>query len=340
MAPNGIGFPFLSLRPCALLRCLKSCQDIGVACQSNLSNALLTCTIYTAEQGSTEEELQTISSCLEAFLNGDVQHTYEKSSPAVTSSNSEIKATLPDDQAAARAADDSEDDSQYAASEATADADVIDDYLMPPTMHRHWQPLVSVVGVPALPKGALVEVQPEACNLEALNESQSIGSDDSSDDDQARQLSQGNDHVIGKRRASWASLLVSDGDVSPGNSSTSWSSLTSVGAYCCCQAVLCIHAESVNSSMQDAVHMLSNALAAAQLTAEDVTSMTVFMHEGLEHLQYEVRKAFQLCWTLQCNQRMPYLCVLVKSLASGEGVRVRNHPQSTVLFRLIAHKTS
>ena len=269
-----------------------------------------------------------------------MQHAYEQDSVTARSSGVAKKHELPDHQAAPAAADESEDDSQCAASEATADADVIDDYLQPPIMQCHWQPLVLVVGVPALPKDALVEVQPEACNLEAFAESQSSDSNSSSDDDQTRQLSPGSGPFMAKRRANWGRYLVSDGDSSPGNDSMSWSSLTSVGAYCCCQAVLCVHAEHVGSSMQDAVRILGNALTAAKLTAQDVTSMTMFTHEGRGHLQHEVRKAFQVCWTLQHHQEMPLLCVLVKSLASGVGVHVTGHPESAVLFRLIAHKAA
>lgn len=323
-----------------LIRCLNSCQDIGVACQSNLGNALLTCTIYTAQQGSTEEELQTIGSCLQAFLNGDMQHAYEQDSLTARSSSAAIKHGILNHQAAPAAADESEDDSQYAASEATADADVIDDYLQPPIMHRHWQPLLLVARTPALPKGALVEVQPEACNLEAFTASPSSESSSDEEDDQNLQSIQGSERFISKRSANWARYIANDGDVPPGNDSMSCSSLTSVGAYCCCQAVLCVHAKPVGSSMQDVVRILSNALTAAKLTAQDVTSMTMFVHEGLEHFQHEIRKAFQVCWTSQHNQGMPLLCVLVKSLASGVGVRVGNHPQSAILLRLIAHKTT
>jgi hypothetical protein len=40
-----------------------------------------------------------------------------------------------------------------------------DAYLQPPQMHRQWQPLEIYVVVPALPRGAAVEVQPLALSL-------------------------------------------------------------------------------------------------------------------------------------------------------------------------------
>ncbi|KAL0024275.1 hypothetical protein WJX79_002109 [Trebouxia sp. C0005] len=173
-----------------LIRCLKSCQDVAVACQSDLSNGMLACTIYLAQQ---------------------------------------------------------------------------------PT--GHWQPLVLAVGVPALPKGALVEVQPMACTVDALTAQQAA--DTSSDEEVDSQ--QGGNHL-----SSWASRLVNRVGSIEGDSAGRWSSLTSQGVYCCCQVELVVCKDSLDTVMGHVVHMLSSLLAGASLTAQNVVSLTAYAQEAAD----------------------------------------------------------
>jgi len=55
-----------------------------------------------------------------------------------------------------------------------------DPYLRVPPRARQWQPQISCLLVPGLPRGALVEIQPLACSLEAGAEGDSDSEDDPS----------------------------------------------------------------------------------------------------------------------------------------------------------------
>ena len=195
----------------------------------------MTCTVYVAQKASDAVDLTTISSCLESFLAGKIDDADGRDRSSGSSSGVEHQAA--GFLEATEAAAESEDDDVSAFSDRTADADVIDDYLKPPVKYRHWQPLVLVLGVPAIHKGALIEVQPEVCTQDALDGSGGL-SDSSSDDNADEAERQPGSHAAVNHRTAWAQKLVTNNGSLHGYESTSWASLSSIGAYCACQVAL------------------------------------------------------------------------------------------------------
>lgn len=326
-------------------RCLKSCQDVAVACQSDLSNGMLACTIYLAHQPTGLETGQLISSCMSTFLSGGIDEEFANMNPpAEAAANADCAAQSQDDSdhsasAATEAIDESDSVDQSKDSNMPADADIVDDYLKPPVMHRHWQPLVLAVGVPALPKGALVEVQPVACTVDALTAQQAA--DTSSDEEVDSQ--QGGNH-LNAERSNWASRLMNRVGSIEGDSAGRWSSLTSHGVYCCCQVELDVCKDSLDTVMGHVVHMLSNLLAGACLTAQNVVSLTAYAQESLALPSGQVQSSFHAVWKAQHAHELPLMVVPVWSVVpvSGTGADLQTHADSKthICFRLVAHHCS
>ncbi len=326
-------------------RCLKSCQDVAVACQSNLSNGMLACTIYLAQQPTGLETGQLISSCLSTFLSGGIDDEFAKMSPqSEAAANADCATHSQDDcnhsaAAATAATDESDSVEQSEDSDMTADADIVDDYLKPPVMHRHWQPLVLAVGVPALPKGALVEVQPVACTVDALTAQQAA---DTSSDEEV-DIQHGGNH-LNTEQSNWASRLMNRVGSIEGDSAGRWSSLTSQGVYCCCQVELDVCKDSLDTVMGHVVHMLSSLLAGASLTAQNVVSLTAYAQESLAIHSGQVRSSFHAVWKAQHAHELPLMVVPVWSVVpvTGAGADLQTHADSKthICFRLVAHHCS
>ena len=322
-------------------RCLKSCQDVAVACQSDLSNGMLACTIYLAQQPTGLETGQLISSCMSTFLSSGIDDDFANMSPpAQAAANADCAIHSPDGSnhcaaAALAATDESESVDQSGDSSMTADADIVDDYLKPPVMHRHWQPLVLAVGVPALPKGALVEVQPMACTVDALTAQQAA--DTSSDEEVDSQ--QGGNHL-----SSWASRLVNRVGSIEGDSAGRWSSLTSQGVYCCCQVELVVCKDSLDTVMGHVVHMLSSLLAGASLTAQNVVSLTAYAQVSSTIPSSQVRSSFHAVWKAQHTHELPFMVVPVWSVVpmtgTGADLQTQADSKTHICFRLVAHRYS
>lgn len=324
--------------PC---RCLKSCQDVAVACQSDLSNGMLACTIYLAPQPTSSECGQQISSCLRAFLTGSIDDAFSSLAHEATSADNVDCGYTDQDgsqqcgDAATAAVDESDSDDHFSGSDGTADADIVDDYLKPPVMHRHWQPLVLVVGVPALPKGALVEVQPEACTVQATADP--LASDTSSDDEGEVRPRDGHQTVNSRN---WASRLVNRSGSFDGTSTGNWSSLTSQGVYCCCQVDLAVSSGSVDTDIGRVVHVLSNSLAIAGLATEHVISLTAYAQVSFGTVVGQIEDSFRAHWQAQHAQQLPLVVVLPWLLMSGTGADLLANAksQSQMCARLTAHR--
>lgn len=316
-----------------------------MACQSNLSNGMLACTIYLAQQPTGSETGKLISSCLSTFLSGGINEEFANMSPqSEAAANADCATHSRDDSnhsaaAATAATDESDGADQSEDSDMTADADIVDDYLKPPVMHRHWQPLVLAVGVPALPKGALVEVQPVACTVDALTAQQAA--DTSSDEEGDSQ--QGGNHLSAEQ-SNWASRLVNRVGSIEGGSAGRWSSLTSQGVYCCCQVELDVCKDSLDTVMGHVVHMLSSLLAGAGLTAQNVVSLTAYAQESLAIPSGHVRSSFHAVWKAQHAHELPLMVVPVRSVVpvTGTGADLQKHADSKthICFRLVAHHFS
>ncbi|DBA87744.1 TPA: hypothetical protein ACH3X1_004745 [Trebouxia sp. C0004] len=325
-----------------LIRCLKSCQDVAVACQSDLSNGMLACTIYLAHQPTGSETGQLISSCMSTFLSGGIDNEFANMiSPAEAAANADCAAQSQDESnhsaaAATAATDESHSVDHSEDSDMTADADILDDYLKPPVMHRHWQPLVLAVGVPALPKGALVEVQPVACTVDALTAQQAA---DTSSDEEV-DIQQGGNH-LNTEQSNWASRLVNRVGSIDGDGAGRWSSLTSQGVYCCCQVEFDACKDSLDIVMRQVVHMLSNLLAGACLRAQNVVSLTAYAQESLALPSGHIRSSFHAVWKAHHAHELLLMVVPVCSVVpvTGTAAGLQKHADSKthICFRMSAH---
>ena len=237
-------------------------------------------------------------------------------------------------QAATAAADSADDEVQSDVSANTADADIVDDYLKPPVMHCHWQPLALVVGVPALPRGALVEVQPQACTVEATTYEASV----TSNDDESVGQSEEQDQIGSSNRSDWGRQLMNTDGLVGSNGTGHWSSLTSHEAYCCCQVVFGAQRNSLESDLGQVMQTLSNSLAAAGLTAEHVISLTAYAHETHGSILQQIESSFQAHWEAYHAQQVPLVLIPVWLMMSGVGAELTTNTHSQVCFRLIAHQ--
>ena len=319
-----------------LCRSLKSCQDVAVACRSDLSNSLLSGTVYFAKQPFTAETQSLVSSCLSSFLTGNIQNLFEQltlGSPIATKGHAGTTNKLPAAGATVTIHDAAESDASSEASQSTADADVVDDYLKAPSMHRQWQPLTLVVGVPALPKGALVEVQPEACTLEAMTPQPS--SHGSSDDEEECMSER---HQSRAQSNSWPARLTNqEGTLSHGRGH--WSALVSLGAYFSCQVVFDLGAGDRINQVQCVVDTVTEQLLAAGLTAsKDLMHLTLYANNAMEAVATGVCKSFHACWLEKHKRQARMCCLPVCLLMTGLGAELQVLQETCMCIKLVAYR--
>lgn len=323
-------------------RCLKSCQDVGVACRSDLSNSLLSGTIYLSPQSVTQQTSELITSCLNSFLTGNIHQAFTEDSADLTMEEDVISGQqlMPaEDTTTAAAGDDGAvGDRLSQASEITADGDIIDDYLKPPTMHRGWQPLMLVVGVAALPKGALVEVQPEACTVDVMTHmASSHGSSDDENEGEEGCMRQAQHEQT--RRTDWAARLVNQEGPSQGASSGYCSSLTSRNMYLCCQVVMQTDAGSGSLEVMEClVASLSDMLAEAGMTAQHVVSCTAYSHASAYASAGKMLRCLQNQWLQTHDCALLILHLPVWLLMVGVGTEIQSLPESHTCMKLTAHQ--
>ena len=305
-----------------------------MACRSDLSNSLLSATVYLAHQPVTTDMHSLLSSCLSSFLTGAIHDSYAQLSAATGNACSgyarDVKEQLASEaEAAAAAGVESGSDYSSAATEMTADADIIDDYLKAPSMHCHWRPLTLVVGMPALPKGALVEVQPEACTVEAMTHQQSShGSSDSEEE--------GADPQAGSSH--WAARLVKLEGTLQSPSKGYWSSLVSYKAYLCCQLTFDTQCDNLDGCVGCIVDNLTDRLADAGLIpSQHLMSLTMYGN-ALASSAAEFCSCFGACWMQKHGFTAPMLCVPVWLMMTGLGAEIQATPQSYAFIKLTAHQ--
>ena len=310
-----------------------------MACRSDLCNSLLSGTIYLAQQPATQHMHDLVTSCWDSFLTGNVhqaftEFTADKTIKGAGSSGQQLASAA--DAAAATADDDPASDRSSQASEITADGDIIDDYLKPPSMHRDWQPLTLVVGVAALPKGALVEVQPEACTLEAMTRL-SLPHGSSSDDDEERGNNQAqHEHAS---RSDWAAHLVNQECALQGASNGHCSCLTSQQVYLCCQVVFDAESGSLEDSLECAVDTLSDRLAEAGMTAHYAVSCIMYSHTSAPASADKMLSCLQRQWLQKHACELLILHVPVWLLMTGVGTKIQQLPESYTCMKLTAHQS-
>lgn len=315
---------------------------MGIACRSDLCNSLLSGTIYLAQQQatSTQQMQDLVSSCLDSFLTGDIHTAYAQSTAGLDMrEGADLKlqpasASVADaGSAAVTAGDDTSSDSSSQASGITADGDVIDDYLRSPSMHRNWQPLTLVVGVAALPKGALVEVQPEACTVEAMTHLES--SDGSSDDEEGGRSLAEHEQTS---KSNWAGRLLNQEGTLQGANRGYYTSLASQRMYLCCQVVFNVEVGSVGHNMECIVGIFSDRLAEAGMTAQHVIQCTVYSHTSTYALADNLLSCFQEHWLQKHVSALPVLHVPAWLLITAVGAKMQLLPECFACMKLTAHQ--
>lgn len=103
--------------------------------RTDLPHSLLWCTIYCSETAGAAGR-QRAAAHLSAFLAGELDAAVIEGQQGSGSSSGSSNGSGGEEEA------DIEDEELH-----------LDEYLQPPPMHRHWQPLLTFVTVPELPRG-------------------------------------------------------------------------------------------------------------------------------------------------------------------------------------------
>lgn len=126
-------------RPC-------SCQRVAVAVRTDLPQSLLWCTVYCSEAAGAAGR-QRAAAHLAAFLRRELDTALLEQRQQARSQGSGAGQQA----GSSSSSHDGEEDGE--GEEDEEDEAALDDYLQPPAMHRHWQPLITFVTVPELPRG-------------------------------------------------------------------------------------------------------------------------------------------------------------------------------------------
>jgi hypothetical protein len=113
---------------------------VAVAQRTDLPQSLLWCTVYCSEAAGLEGR-ERAAAHLAAFLRGELDTS------ALEQQRGQQHGGVAQQQGR------SDGDSSGDESEEEDEEQQLDDYLQPPAMRRHWQPLVTFVTVPELPRG-------------------------------------------------------------------------------------------------------------------------------------------------------------------------------------------
>lgn len=142
------------LRPSAhLLQCCCSCQQVAVALRTDLPQSLLWCTVYCSDAAGAEGR-QRAAVHLAAFLQGQLdtsplqqqqkQQRGGSSNETSSSGRGVVRGEEGEEGEGSQELDEDEDEEGEGE---------LDEYLQPPSMRRHWQPLLTFVTMPELPRG-------------------------------------------------------------------------------------------------------------------------------------------------------------------------------------------
>ena len=310
-----------------------------MACSSNLCNSLLSCTIYLAQQPSTQQLHEVVTGCLGSFFSGVIHQAFTQLTVDLTVKEvaaAEQQLAPAADAAAARAGDDTASESSSQTSGIIADSDMTDAYLKPPSMQRDWHPLMLLVGVAALPKGALVELQPQACTVEAMTHLGSLHGS-SNDDNEGGGMNQAKHDQAS--RSDWAAQMVNQEYALQGASSGCCSCLTSNEAYLCCQIMFDVESGTPENGSEYVVDTLSDRLAEAGMTAQHIVSCTVYSHTSAYASADKMLSCFRRHWLQKHAFELLVLHVPVWLLMTGEGAKIKQAPESCTCMKLTAHQS-
>ena len=138
-----------------------SCQRVAVAQRTDLPQSLLWCTVYCSEAAEAVHGRRAAAAHLDAFLQGlldlapmQQQQQQQEQETAARDGGATLPAgAVEDGCCTADSGSRNRSDDGNDADEGEDDEGYLEDYLLPPAMHRHWQPLVTFVSVPELPRG-------------------------------------------------------------------------------------------------------------------------------------------------------------------------------------------
>ncbi len=129
-----------------------SCQRVAVAVHTDLPQSLLWCTVYCSDAAGPAGR-QRVAAHLAAFLRGQLDTSLleqQQQQQQIGSAGQQ-----PGGGSSSSSSEHAEEEDEQAASddEQSEEELELDEYLQPPTMRRHWQPLLTFVTVPELPRG-------------------------------------------------------------------------------------------------------------------------------------------------------------------------------------------
>ena len=127
-----------------------SCQRVAVAVRTDLPQSLLWCTVYCSDAAGAAGRQQAAAH-LAAFLQGQLDTPLLEQPQQVHAQGSRAGKHPSSSGSASSSGSESADEDDEADS---VDEELeLDEYLQPPAMRRHWQPLLTFVTVPELPRG-------------------------------------------------------------------------------------------------------------------------------------------------------------------------------------------
>jgi len=155
-------------------RSLRSCQSVAIAMRTDLPKSMLWCTVYTSSSAG-QRGRQDAERALRSFLQ----------------QGTEIEAPERDNYETPEA-----EMRNHQEEDRGADGDRhVDFYLAPPDLTRHWDPLITFIEVPELPRGVTVEIQPVAWSQTlSVTPSSSSGSSRSGESDEGSGKDDANRH--------------------------------------------------------------------------------------------------------------------------------------------------
>jgi len=126
---------------------------VAVAVRTDLPQSLLWCTVYCSDATGPAGR-QRVAAHLTAFLQGQLDTSLleqqQQQQPPIGGAGQQPGGGS----STSSSSEDAEEDEQAASDDEQSEEDLeLDVYLQPPAMRRHWQPLLTFVTVPELPRG-------------------------------------------------------------------------------------------------------------------------------------------------------------------------------------------
>ncbi|PRW59519.1 diphthine--ammonia ligase isoform X1 [Chlorella sorokiniana] len=255
------------------VRCLLSCQRVAVAVRTDLPQSLLWCTVYCSDASGAAGR-QRAAAHLAAFLEGQLDTALLEQQPQQLQDSSSTEQQAGD---GSGSGGDSEEEGEEAASDGEEDLE-LDEYLQPPAMRPHWQPLLTFVTVPELPRGVLVEIQPAACLVDESLAEDSSSSSDEEEGEEAAAARRSRREAAAAARPAGSSMPGWIGRLRRTSNGSSSSSLWSPGRLCKVHSSISRAAAAADWrwTVRIAASELAAGVEAAGLEAADVAACKIY----------------------------------------------------------------